>query len=204
MIAVAGARRTPGRLKTGGVPPKPPATIFPSLCPSVFWDFGSLFRTLRRHFLTRCRGSRLIRSEIQNWFTPGSSRIPHNDHVIHGMSLVTEVIDSCSQAGVVPQAMGVHGPTPCRRQKEEVDVPTFLLQTSLATSVLFDKTRSFRVRDCCPHAENPVTGGEDTGCTGERVASTPEELMELQNKFSREQWFGGSFSNRGRSYSSSS
>ena len=29
MIAVAGARRTPGRLKTGGVPPKPPATIFP-------------------------------------------------------------------------------------------------------------------------------------------------------------------------------
>ena len=35
MIAVAGARRTPGRLKTGGVPPKPPATIFPSLCPSV-------------------------------------------------------------------------------------------------------------------------------------------------------------------------
>ena len=26
MFAVAGARRTPGRLKTGGVPPKPPAT----------------------------------------------------------------------------------------------------------------------------------------------------------------------------------
>ena len=26
MIAVAGARRTLGRLKTGGVPPKPPAT----------------------------------------------------------------------------------------------------------------------------------------------------------------------------------
>ena len=60
-IHVAGARRTPRRLKTGGVPPKPPATIFPSLCPSVFWNFGSLFRTLRRHFLTRCRGSRLIR-----------------------------------------------------------------------------------------------------------------------------------------------
>ena len=50
-------RRTPGRLKTGGVPPKPPATIFLSLSPSVFWDFGSLFRTLRRHFLTRCCGS---------------------------------------------------------------------------------------------------------------------------------------------------
>ena len=33
---VAGARRTPGRLKTGGVPPKPPATIFISLWPSVF------------------------------------------------------------------------------------------------------------------------------------------------------------------------
>ena len=179
MIAVAGARRTPGRLKTGGVPPKPPATIFPSLCPSVFWDFGSLFRTLRRHFLTRCRGSRLIRSEIQNWFTPGSSRIPHNDHVIHGVSMVTEVIDSRSQAGGVPQAMGDHGPTPCRRQKEEVDVPTFLLQMSLATSFLFDKTRSFRVRDCCHQMENPVTGGEDTGCTGEGVASTTEEMMEL-------------------------
>ena len=123
MIAVAGARRTPGRLKTGGVPPKPPATIFPSLCPSVFWDFGSLFRTLRRHFLTRCRGSRLIRSEIQNWFTPGSSRIPHNDHVIHGVSMVTEVIDSRSQAGGVPQAMGDNGPSPCRRPKEKVDVP---------------------------------------------------------------------------------
>ena len=41
----------PGRLKTGGVPPKPPATILLSLCPSVFWDFGSLFRTLRRYFL---------------------------------------------------------------------------------------------------------------------------------------------------------
>ena len=33
---VAGARRTPGRLKTGGVPPKSPATIFISLSPSVF------------------------------------------------------------------------------------------------------------------------------------------------------------------------
>ena len=60
MDAVAGARRTPGRLKTGGVPPKPPATIFLSLWPSVFWDFGSLFRTLRRHFLTRCCGSRIF------------------------------------------------------------------------------------------------------------------------------------------------
>ena len=155
MIAVAGARRTPGRLKTGGVPPKPPATIFPSLCPSVFWDFGSLFKTLRRHFLTRCRGSRLVRSEIQNWFTPGSSRIPHNDHVIHGVSMVTEVIDSCSQAGVVPQAMGDHGPTPCRRQKEEVDVPTFLLQTSLATRRAriesehwWRRHRAYRRRSC--------------------------------------------------------
>ena len=60
MDAVAGARRTPERLKTGGVPPKPPATIFISLWPSVFWDFGSLFRTLRRHFLTRCCGSRIF------------------------------------------------------------------------------------------------------------------------------------------------
>ena len=32
MDAVAGARRTPGRLKTGGEPPKPPATTLLSLC----------------------------------------------------------------------------------------------------------------------------------------------------------------------------
>ena len=44
--------------------------------------------------------------------------------------MVTEVIDSCSQAGGVPQAMGDHCPTPCRRPKDEVDVPTFLLQIS--------------------------------------------------------------------------
>ena len=56
---------TPGRLKTGGVPPKPPATIFLSLRPSVFWDFGSLFRTLRRHFLTRCFGSRFIVTSLR-------------------------------------------------------------------------------------------------------------------------------------------
>ena len=60
-----------------------------------------------------------------------------NEHVIHGVSLVTEVVDSCSQAGGVPQAMGDHGPTPCRRPKEEVDVPTFFLQIST-----LDATRS--------------------------------------------------------------
>ena len=43
MDAVAGARRTSGRHKTGGVPPKPPATISLSLLPSVFWDFGSFY-----------------------------------------------------------------------------------------------------------------------------------------------------------------
>ena len=60
MDSVAGARRTPGRLKTGGVPPKPPAAILLSLWPSVFWDFGSLFRTFRFHLLTRCCGSRIF------------------------------------------------------------------------------------------------------------------------------------------------
>ena len=40
--AVADTRRTPERHDTGGVPPKPPATILLSLWPSVFWDFGSL------------------------------------------------------------------------------------------------------------------------------------------------------------------
>ena len=37
--------------------------------------------------------------------------------------MVTEVIDSCSQAGGVLQAKGDHGPAPCRRPKEKVDVP---------------------------------------------------------------------------------
>ena len=44
--------------------------------------------------------------------------------MIHGVSMVTEVIDFCSQAGGVPQAMGDHCPTPYRRAKEEADVPS--------------------------------------------------------------------------------
>ena len=51
MDAVAGARRAPGRHKTGGVPPKPasqPQSF--SLFPLMFWDFGSLYlEALRRH-----------------------------------------------------------------------------------------------------------------------------------------------------------
>ena len=51
MDAVAGARQTPGRLETGDVPSKPPATILLSVS-SVFWDFGSLYqKALRRHLL---------------------------------------------------------------------------------------------------------------------------------------------------------
>ena len=63
--------------------------------------------------LTCSFGFREVR--LRNWFTPGSSRNSHNDHVFQGVSMVTEVIDSCSQAGGVPQAMGDHGPTPRRR-----------------------------------------------------------------------------------------
>ena len=109
------------------------------------WRFWRLCVLIDWHVRHSCRNAncepshlliRLSGSEIQNWFTPGSSRNSHNDHVMHGLSLVTEVIDSCSQAGGVPQAMGDHGPTPCRRQKEEVDVPTFFLQFST-----FDATR---------------------------------------------------------------
>ena len=47
MDAVAGARRTPGRHETGGVPPKSPATTLLSLWPSAFWDFGSLYQRRR-------------------------------------------------------------------------------------------------------------------------------------------------------------
>ena len=63
MDAVAGARRTPGRLKTGRVTPKPPATTHLSLLPSVFWDFGSFYQrgcgvisyALSRHHYFRLR-----------------------------------------------------------------------------------------------------------------------------------------------------
>ena len=47
MDAVAGARRTPGRHETGGVPPKSPATTLLALWPSAFWDFGSLHQRRR-------------------------------------------------------------------------------------------------------------------------------------------------------------
>ena len=62
--AVAGARRTPGRHETGGVPPKSPATTLLSLWPSAFWDFGSLhqrrrgvisFELSRQPYLRLCR-----------------------------------------------------------------------------------------------------------------------------------------------------
>ena len=106
------------------------------------WSFWRLL--IEWHVRHSCRNAkcqlsqlliRLSGSEIQNWFTPGSSRNSRKDHVLHGVSMVTEVIDSCSQAGGVPQAMGVHCPTSCRRPKEEVDVPTFLLQISTLDAI---------------------------------------------------------------------
>ena len=51
MDAVAGARRIPGRHKTGGVPPKPPATILLSLALSVLGLRFAPPEALRRHFL---------------------------------------------------------------------------------------------------------------------------------------------------------
>ena len=42
MNLVAGTHRTRGLHETGGVPPKPPATILLSVWSQVFWDFGSL------------------------------------------------------------------------------------------------------------------------------------------------------------------
>ena len=44
MDAVAGARRTPGRHETGGVPPKPAATTLLSLLPPVFWASVRCYR----------------------------------------------------------------------------------------------------------------------------------------------------------------
>ena len=57
MDAVTGAHHTPGRHKTGGVPPKPPATVLLSLLPSVFWDFGSLYQRRCGVILASCCGS---------------------------------------------------------------------------------------------------------------------------------------------------
>ena len=53
MDAVAGARRTPGRLETGGVPPKPPATFSLSLSVAlnVLGLWFALPEALRRQFL---------------------------------------------------------------------------------------------------------------------------------------------------------
>ena len=42
----------------------------------------------------------------------------------------------------------------------------------------------------------------ETGCTVDGVTSPTEALLELQNKLSREQWFGGSFPDRCRGCSS--
>ena len=78
MDAVAGARRTPGRHKTGGVPPKPPATTLLSLLPPVFW---ASVRCSGRCGVTRasCCGSgnqvlsqtlrRLVRSPVLHFVT---------------------------------------------------------------------------------------------------------------------------------------
>ena len=60
MDSVAGARRTPGRLKTGGVPPKPPATILLSLWPSMFLGLRIVVQDVADSFLTRCCGSRIF------------------------------------------------------------------------------------------------------------------------------------------------
>ena len=43
----------------------------------MFWDFGSLFRTFRRHFLTRCCGSRIfvhVVAETSAWCRGTSQR----------------------------------------------------------------------------------------------------------------------------------
>ena len=64
MDAVAGARRTPGRLETGGVPPKPPATF--SLCrPQCSGTSVHSTRDVAASFLTRCRGSRNFRQSLR-------------------------------------------------------------------------------------------------------------------------------------------
>ena len=64
------------------------------------WRFQRLSVLIEWHVRHSCRNAkcqlshlliRLSGSEIQNWFTPGSSRNSHNDHVIHGVSMVTEV-----------------------------------------------------------------------------------------------------------------
>ena len=78
-LAPAGLR---GGLKLEAYHQSRQPQIFLSLWPSLFWDFGSLFRTLRRHFLTRCRGSRLLRPRRCGDFGLVSRHKPAEHHFL--------------------------------------------------------------------------------------------------------------------------
>ena len=60
MNAVAGARRTPGRHKTGGVPPKTPATIPSFSVTLAVLGLRIVVQDVAASFLTRCCGSRIF------------------------------------------------------------------------------------------------------------------------------------------------
>ena len=79
--------------------------------------------------------------------------------------MVAEDIDSCGQAGGVPQAMGDHGPTPCRRPKQKVDVPVNqVLQAQVvqrqSSSQLIN--RASRERPFSDHTETDHDRGNPT------------------------------------------
>ena len=60
MNAVAGALWTPGRLKTGGVPPKTPATIPSFSVTLAVLRLRIVVQEVAATFLTRCCGSRIF------------------------------------------------------------------------------------------------------------------------------------------------
>ena len=124
MDAVAGARQTPGRLKTGGVPPKPPAAILLSLWTSVFWDFGSLFRTFRGHFLRAvaaavssstiaaatsalCRGTSQQNIAFQMFLQLQTLWRLVSRHVAAGVSPSPQTLRRHSMSAVAAQTMGL-------------------------------------------------------------------------------------------------
>ena len=76
MDAVAGARRTPGRHRTGGVPPKPPAALRLSVPSNVL---GLRFIVSRRRGVVEavCRGSGNILARSDGSFPIGARCLLH-------------------------------------------------------------------------------------------------------------------------------
>ena len=82
--------------------------------------------------------------------------------------MVAEDIDSCGQAGGVPQAMGNRGPTPCRRQKEKVDVPVDRVLQAQVVQKTVEIPAHSRERPFSDHTETDHDRGNPTSWVTQR------------------------------------